>query len=83
METIIASFPPLSQNNAREIVRNLLVRFMEKPSYRLEQRLNNLGIGIDWTTPEAEGVSKPENIYLLGTVEDFELDDETLGNLLK
>lgn len=78
----LTNYPPASQNNSREIIRGMIEKFKEKPSYGLSKKLEKLGIGVNWTMEYGEG-QKPEDLYLMGEAEDFNLSDYELGELLK
>jgi hypothetical protein len=65
MQKILDSFPPSTQNNARSIVRGLLERFIKKPSYGLEKRLNSLGVGVNWSNGGPDDITRAEEFYLL------------------
>ena len=47
-DDILQNFPPPSQNNARAIVREKLVRMHESPNDRTAKELDTLGLSVDF-----------------------------------
>ncbi len=46
-QNILDRFPSSTTNNARAIVRNLMERYYERPSYGVLKRLEALGVGVE------------------------------------
>lgn len=76
--SITTTFSPASQNNSRKIIRDLLQKFVEKPSYGLSKVLEKYNIGVDWTYEHGESSSKPEGFHILDKSLWFPVSDEQL-----
>lgn len=73
---LLKDLPPLSQNNSRSIYRKLIQHFLEKPNKGLENHLNDLSIGVDWTdNNDPDDFPKPEGLYWLDKKE-VDIDEE-------
>ena len=82
MDEILKHFQPTTMNNSRAIVRDLLQRFMEKPSFGLAHRLRAIGIGVEWSTPSRDDIQKPEGFYLIDKTPIESISDEELAKIL-
>lgn len=79
MDKIISSFPSISVNNSRSIVKNLIELCIQKPSYNLMKKLEAMGIGFDMSH-EYDDVSRVENVCLLNEAES--ITNEEIANLI-
>lgn len=57
MDEILKKFPPSSQNNARQIIREKLAKFKKNPSEARAQELESFGITVDWSDAD-HGIEK-------------------------
>lgn len=81
MQDILKNFPPSSQNNSRYIVKSLIKRMIDKPSYGTEVQLRKLGIGVQWTHEYGEDSPQVEDIYIADR-ERCNITDEELMKLI-
>ncbi len=86
-QEILNHFPPSTQNNSRSIIKGLLDRYIQKPSYGLELRLKGFGIGVIHGMEYGDDYPRQEGFCLLeeGQYEwsDEWLNDSQLATLLK
>ncbi len=93
-QEILNNFPPSYQNNARSIIKGLLERYVTKPSYYIEQKLRDMGVGVTFTYESEGDYPKPEGFEMLGepiemtdmsdwpTIEEYKSDTEEKDQVL-
>lgn len=52
-ESILMKFPPATQNNSRNIVRTYANKMRRSPSETAAQRLESVGIAVDYQSSDA------------------------------
>jgi hypothetical protein len=57
MDDILKKYPPSSQNNARQILREKMERFKKSPSESRAQELESFGITVDFSDAD-HGIEK-------------------------
>lgn len=78
MDKILQNYPASSTNNARSIVRGMMERMKDKPSYGLQKKLEKMGIGVQYSTHYGEDTSEVEEFHLIDREEIEEVSDDSL-----
>jgi hypothetical protein len=50
IQLVLKDFPPSSTNNAREIVKRLLLKFKKSPSAYWAKQLEEVGVDVDFNS---------------------------------
>lgn len=48
IDKVLKNFPPSSQNNAREIVKGIVLKFKKSPNTYWAKRLEEVGVDVDF-----------------------------------
>jgi hypothetical protein len=64
-QEILNNFQPSWQNNSRAIVKDLLERYVKKPNFYIQKKLEGFGIKVDWSEGYGDDISKPEGFSVL------------------
>ncbi|HYF04596.1 MAG TPA: hypothetical protein VEA59_00325 [Patescibacteria group bacterium] len=83
MDELLKHFNPATQNNSRKIIKEMLERYMKKPSRGLQKKLEGMGVGVDFSEGYGDDISKPESYHYIERKEVEDLSDKELGELLK